>query len=86
MSLLAEQPKVMLEDLPYLENVTLYLRNAGSVEDDREQSNTAESCSLGATIHIVLVSLNRTAGSTPTKPEPRAYRPERCKSRNIHGI
>lgn len=54
----------MLEDLPYLENVTLYPGDTGSVEDDGEQSNTAESCSLGATIHNVLAAIERYGGST----------------------
>ena len=44
----------MLGRFSYLEDVALYPGDAGSVEDDGEQSNTAESCSLGATIHIML--------------------------------
>ena len=49
----------MLEGLPYLEDITLYPGDTGSVEDDREQSNTAESCSLGTTIHIVSAPIER---------------------------
>lgn len=76
----------MLGVFPYLEDIALYPGNSGSVEDDCEQSNTAESCSLGATIHIVLAPIELSNGYTPRRPEPRSDEPERFNDQQLHDL
>lgn len=60
----------MLGGSPYLEDIALYPGDSRSIEDDCEQSNTAESCSLGATIHVVLAPIEFAHGNTLTGPQP----------------
>lgn len=66
----------MLGGFSYLEDITLYPGDSRSVEDDCEQSNTAESCSLGATIYFVLTATELANANALTGPKPRPGKPE----------
>lgn len=83
--LISNQTWTPLGGLSYLEDIALHPGDSRGVEDDREQSNTAESCSLRATVHIVLAPAEL-SGAHKTEPEPGRSKPGRVNGCQLPGL